>query len=211
MQQRVLALLRDVAAAGDRLRTAQRGGRIVRGAVRADASLLDELVERADRLLERRVGVLFVMLVEVDHVGLQALERRVERAQDVVARAATGRAVAHLLAELRRQHDLVAPAVEHAADDRLAAAGLPVDVGRVEERDAHLERRVDHGARRVFVDPAAEVVAAEADHRHPQSGGAQHAISHDLKPTRAGQTAAQAVRSASRSLTRAPVRSTALP
>ena len=104
-----------------------------------------------------------MVLVEVDHVGLQPPERRLDRRADVLARAAALGAVAHSAAELRREHDLVAAPCSTLPMMRLAAAAVAVDVGGVEERDPGLERGVDDGARRRLVDAAAEVVATEAD------------------------------------------------
>jgi hypothetical protein len=51
----------------------------------ADLALLDELVERAQGLLERRVGVVGVGVVEVDVVALEALERFGAGSLDVLA------------------------------------------------------------------------------------------------------------------------------
>jgi hypothetical protein len=145
---------------------------------RAHRPLLDELVQSLERVGERRDAVRAVVLVEVDPVGLEAAERRLDRLADVGPRAAGGLAVAEVVAELRRQHDLVAPAGEGAADDLLAAAAVAVDVGGVEEGDAGVDRRVDHRARLRLVDPAAEVVAAEPHDRHLEDGAAQAARAH---------------------------------
>jgi hypothetical protein len=49
--------------------------RVVGGADVADRARLDERVESAQRLLQRRLFVVEVRVVEVDAVGLQALER----------------------------------------------------------------------------------------------------------------------------------------
>ncbi len=73
-EQRVLALLGDVGGRAERPRALERLGPVVGGAVRPDLALGDELLERADRLLERRSGVLLVVLVEVDDVGLQPVQ-----------------------------------------------------------------------------------------------------------------------------------------
>ena len=55
---------------------------------------------------------------------------------------------------------------ERPAEQLLAAAAVAVDVRGVEERDARVERGVDDRARRLLVDPPAEVVAAEPDDGH---------------------------------------------
>ena len=61
------------------------------------------------------------------------------------------RLAAHV-AELRREHDLVAPARDRAADEPLVRE-RPVHVGRVEERHAELERAVDRRDRLGVVAP----------------------------------------------------------
>ena len=66
----------------------------------------------------------------------------------------------HGHAELRREHDPVAAA--RRAPGRCTPRSSPaVDVGRVEEGDALVERRVDDRARLLEVAAAAEVVRAE--------------------------------------------------
>ena len=185
-EPRVLALLgderRQPALGGDRVRLLDHRRREVGGADRAHRALLHELVERAERLLDRRHAVGTVVLVEVDPVGLQPPQRCLDRLADVGARTAGGLAVAEVVPELRREHDLVAPAGERAADDLLAAAPVAVDVRGVEERDARVERGVDHRARSLLVDPAAEVVAAEADDGHLEIGAAEPPRAHREQP-----------------------------
>jgi hypothetical protein len=96
---------------------------------------------------------------------LEAAQRGLDRLADVGRRACLRLAVAHVPAELGREHDPVAAAGEGAADDLLAAAAVAVDVRGVEEGDVRVERGVDHGSRGDLVDPPPEVVAAETDHR----------------------------------------------
>jgi hypothetical protein len=66
--------------------------------------------------------------------------------------------VDHADPELRHQHDTVAPPGQRAPEQALACV-LAVDVGRVEQRDARVERRIDDRTRARFVDAPAEVVA----------------------------------------------------
>ena len=135
-------------------------------------------MQRLERFREGRDAVGAVVLVEVDPVRLQAAEGCLEGPADVGTCAAGRLAVAEVVAELRRQHDPVTPSGKRAADDLLAAAAVPVDVGGVEERDARVEGGVDHRAGGGFVDPAAEVVAAQADDGHFEVGAAQAARAH---------------------------------
>src|SRR5439155_9867926 len=64
--------------------------------------------------------------------------------------------------ELRGQYDVVAPSFENLAQEPLAAAAA-VDVRRVQEGDLRLECGLDDLPRLLEVEPAAEVVAPEAD------------------------------------------------
>ena len=68
-------------------------------------------------------------------------------------------------AELGGDHHLVAALAQRPAQE-LLALGAAVDVGGVEEGDAGVEGGVRPRRRGVLVDPAAEVVAAQPDHRH---------------------------------------------
>ena len=102
-------------------------------------------------------------LVEVDAVGAQPAQAVLERAPHVF-----GPGAAPLLvdrhAELGGEHDLI-PAPGERLAEILLALGAAVDVGGVEEVDAGVERRVDDARRGRGVEAAAEVVAAEPDHR----------------------------------------------
>ena len=104
-----------------------------------------------------------MVVVDVDVVGPEPLERGVEAAPDEVARARRRRPAA-AEAELRREHDFRSPSREHLAEEALAVA-VAVDVGRVEERDALGQRGLDDCARSFEVEPPPEVVAPEADAR----------------------------------------------
>ena len=68
-----------------------------------------DVVQRLHRLLDRRVRVPAVDLVEVDVVGAQPAQRGVDRGQDVLAgQAAVVRAVRHGVEDLGREHVVVA-------------------------------------------------------------------------------------------------------
>ncbi len=85
-----------------------------------------------------------MQLVEIDPVGAEPLERRVDRLEHVPARqAAIVGIVGHGAVELGRDHDLMTclTVVEKAAEDLLAFAQR-ILVGGVEEIDPGIERRV---------------------------------------------------------------------
>ena len=67
---------------------------------------------------------------------------------------------------------------EHLADQRLGRAGAAVDVGGVEVGDAGVERGVDHRPGPGAVEPAAEVVAAQAHGGHREAGPSEWVLPH---------------------------------
>jgi uncharacterized protein (DUF2336 family) len=82
-------------------------------------------------------------LVQVDVIGAQTPERVLDRAHDPLARAAAVVGlVVHRHEELRGEDEIVAAALERLADDLFRYA-TGVDVGRVLEVDARVERLVD--------------------------------------------------------------------
>src|SRR5437016_5651600 len=104
----------------------------------ANLPLLDELGHGADGLLDRRVRIDAMLVVDVDVVGAEPLERGVTGGENVLAVAADAEPLALLgadAAELCREHDLVAAVLDRAADEPLVLE-RPVRVGRVEEVDA---------------------------------------------------------------------------
>ena len=115
-------------------------------------ALLDEHFHRLPDLLPGCQAVDVVHLVQVNVVGLQALERPFAGLADVQRRKfAMVRPVAHAPVDLGGDDDLLAPPAalgEPAPDDLLGdtLAGLPaVDIGGVEEVDAQFEGLVHDG------------------------------------------------------------------
>ena len=70
--------------ARDRLRRAQLLDRDVRDPDQPDLALVAELAQRADRLLDRHLGIVAVQLVEIDAVELQPPQARLARATQVL-------------------------------------------------------------------------------------------------------------------------------
>jgi hypothetical protein len=152
----------------------------------------DEVVESGHRLLDGRLPVGEVDLVEVDTVGAEPSEGGLDGLPDVAAGspgAAVGAEVAvQVAAELGGDDGLVAAAAEGGAEHLFRVAGLlAVDVGRIEEVDTQVKGGVDDILRASVVDAAAEVVAADADRGDDEAGGAETAVSdvghgHDPMP-----------------------------
>ena len=126
-------------------------------------------------------------LIDVDIIGLQALELLVDRGHQMLAAGAlVVLRRAHADADLGRQHDLLAlhHLHERGAHDLLGAARI-VGVRRVEEGDADIERAPEIGRRLGLVElaPAASPlgaprIAAEADPADDQAGSAERSVLH---------------------------------
>src|SRR6266511_1468055 len=166
--ERVLGLQRRDGV--DNVCAADGGGRRFRQAEVPHLARFDELGHRADRLLDRRVRVDAVLVVEVDVVNAEPPERGVARLPNVLRVAADAEALAIRpadVAELRGQHDLVAPAGNRPPDELLVRE-WPIHVGCVEEGHAELERAVDRRDRLALVGAPVELRhahTAEADLR----------------------------------------------
>ena len=133
-------------ASAEPLGHAERLGDLPRRPVRdADVShqpLLDQRVERTQRLLHRRGDVESVHLVEIDMIELEPLQAGLDGLHDVIAREPSRvRALAHLAEHLGRDDHIVARDAEIA--QRLTSEplrlSLAVDVRRVDEIDAGIE------------------------------------------------------------------------
>ena len=101
-----------------------------------------DLGQRLHRLVERRLEVVAVALIEVDVVGAQARERCVDLLEDLFARQSVVVGV-HREVQLRREDVRVAGARgQHLPEELLRAAGR-VHVRGVDEVDADIEGRSD--------------------------------------------------------------------
>ena len=134
---------------------------------RTDLARGDELVEGGECLVDRRRRIGSVHLVEVDVIHLQPAQAVVAGLLDPPPRQpAAVRIAGHRVSHLRRQHDPVASPDQRLAEDRLGCT-VVVHVGRVEQRDARIDRPVDHAMALVDVGvaPAPEHHRAERDRR----------------------------------------------
>jgi hypothetical protein len=164
--QRVLGLERS-----DRVRRVPAPQRVRRSLAHPEVANLagsDELAHRADGVLDRHVGVDAVLVVEVDDVDTEPLQRRITRRPDVVRSAVhshAGPVGAPLVAELGGEYDVVATARDGLADELLVGERA-VHVGGVQEAAAEVECSMDDLGRRVVVDGAVELA-------HPHASEAQ--------------------------------------
>ncbi len=91
------------------------------------------------------------MLIEkIDVIRRQAFERSIDRLANVLAVQPDHLAVFDLPAELRGDDDLVAFSAQRTAD-QLFVGVRPIDLGRVEEIDAEVQRAIDRGQRFLLV------------------------------------------------------------
>src|SRR6185436_7151172 len=97
------------------------------------------------------------------------------------ARSAFHRArFVHRVAELRREHDVLAAGSQKPAEAGFRAAFIAVNVGRIEERDPEIERLVYDGFLCFGVDPQYEVVAPETEQRNPGTVCAESTFFHQI-------------------------------
>ncbi len=133
-----------------------------------DLACSDQLGHRTDGLLDRDRVVDAMLVIKVDVVDAEALQRRVARLADVFRRtrdpekAAFGRS--HV-SELRREHHLVTPTLD-CAPDELLVGERTVHVGRVEEDHAEIQRAMD-GRDRLLV------VVSRVELGHPHAAEAE--------------------------------------
>jgi hypothetical protein len=114
-----------------------------------------------------------VLVVEVDVVGAEPQERAFDRGPYVdgaaVDDAGTATGVGDQ-AELRRHHDVVAPALDGLADDFLAVEGA-VDLGGVDVGDPEVQRPVDGADRLGVIETPARGVGAGHGHGSQADAG----------------------------------------
>ena len=115
----------------------------VRDADRANFPLLQQLLERTHRLVERDRVVRPMNLVEIDVLRLQSFQASRQRGLHVSPRRLPHR-------KLGRQHRPIPAAAEGAAHNFLGMS-LPVYFGRVDQRDAMVQGGMDCRDRRCVV------------------------------------------------------------
>ena len=157
----------------------------------ADLAGAHEVVERAHRLLDRRVLVPGVHPVEVDVVGLQPAQRLLAAGRERLAAGAAAVRIAReeVARELGGDDDAVAPArvaADVVADDLLGVA-VGVDVGGVDEVAAALEEAVEDGLGVLDAGAPAPVLAeghrAEAERADAQAGAAEGDVVVERRPS----------------------------
>jgi len=134
------------------------------GADVSDLAAPHGVVERGQRLLDRRVVVPPVELVQVDRLHAQPIEAVFELLFDRLPREPAGVRVrlGHLEVRLRGDDALLAVALQRLAEDALRLA-VRVHVGGVEEVHPEFERALDDRFPLLLVeDPLAPIRVAEA-------------------------------------------------
>ena len=139
-----------------------------------------ELGHRADDILDRYGGVHAVLVQEVDVVRVEPAERALDSLADVRGPAVHPRngAVLDLEAELGCDDEpfaLPRELLESARQQLLVREG-PVDLGRIEERHAELDRPVDGGDRLALVALLRRAVGLAHPHQAEAEGGDGEAL-----------------------------------
>jgi hypothetical protein len=169
------------------MRTADRLGRGFREAEIADLALADERRHGADRLLDRRLRVHPVLVIEVDDLDAEAAKASLAAAPHIVCRALHAHEASIGLAqdaELGREHDLVSTAGDGLADELLVVP-LPVDIRGVQEADAELDGAMEGGDGFTLIARAIELAhahAAETERRDLQAHTSKLARFHVCRP-----------------------------
>ena len=144
---------------------------------------LHDLLQRAHRLLQRRLSVRPVDQIDIHIVGPESLQTAIDRRQRRLATAvALPLSFRPVDAELGDDDRLLAPRAQRLAQKPL---GLPISITfrRVEEIYPQVERALHRGHDLVFIKmtvSAANLPAAIADRRYVQSGTSKCAIFHLL-------------------------------
>src|ERR1700682_3925632 len=108
-------------------------------------AFLDQVAQSSDRLFDRSGWIDPVLIVEVDVIGADALERAFDRDPDVLWVAVNCKSITVAVrdqSELRRQNDITTTPRERAAHE-LFVRVRPVDLSGVDEIDAKVEGSVD--------------------------------------------------------------------
>ena len=133
-----------------------------------------------------------MQLIEIDPIGLQALERRVARLDDVAAAQTACVRVFLILRKkrFRRENDVgAATLAERLADELLARAG-GVGIRRIDEVDSVIERVLDDGDGVLLVGAAAEHHRAQAQRAHLHTSTPEVPVFHAITSVdRPGATA----------------------
>src|SRR6185436_5026161 len=106
---------------------------------------LHELRHRADGVFDRRLRIHAMLVVEIDGLHAETLQRRVAGAPDVLWPPVDTEELAVLrsdVPELRRKHDLAASIADRTADQPFVGVRT-VNVSGIEEVDAEVERAMN--------------------------------------------------------------------
>src|SRR5262245_8286734 len=168
----------------DRVRTADRCFTCFGQSQEADFAGLLQLRHRADRLLDRHGGVDAVLVVHINRIDAEALQRRVTRAPNVFGRPVDAQPRAILsanIAEFRGEYGVTAPIANGAADETLVGE-WSVWIRRIKKIDSQIQGAMDRRDRLRIVVLAVEfrhAHAPQAQHGHDGTASAELTHLHD--------------------------------
>jgi len=176
---------------GDRQRLHQLPSEEIRTAEIAHLALMHEIVERGERLFERREEIEAMDDIEVDPVGTEPTQAVLAALDDVsAAQAHVVDLGAHASPHFGGKHHLVSFALERFPQDLLRLA-IGIDVGGIEEIDPGIEGHVDQTLRSRLIEAAdlfpiplsAKAHRPQAQFRDEQTGFTQLTVFHCHDPS----------------------------
>src|SRR6266851_3172781 len=153
----------------------------IRHADIAHLALLDDVIEGAHRLFERRVDIRPMHQIDIDVIGLQVPQALLDRRHYPLTTAvAPVRRLVVADPELGHHNDIAAARPERPRQ-RLLGDAHAIGFGSIKAVDAAVDRPLHRLAKLGLVDPAigaADLPAAKADRRDPQVGPSKLPIFH---------------------------------
>ena len=142
----------------------------------AGLASLDDVVQRFERLLDRRVVVPAMDLVEVDVIGAETPQARIDLGHDRLARQAGAiRSWPHAAIDLGSDHDLVSSSeILDRTPENLLAVAERIAVRRVEEIDAGFERTLDERTAFLLAEAPRVIAAVAAAIAHAPQANPRH-------------------------------------
>src|SRR5207248_4227722 len=147
-------------------------GRVVRHAPVGDLPGAEEVVHRADRLVDRRLHIRLVQVVEVDLLDAEALQALVAGVPHAAGGQPFRGPLADPGADLGSDAGFFAPAAQGPSEDAFRLA-VVVGIRRVEHGNSAGERTIDDAAGLLLGGPFAEVHGADDDRGLRDRAGAQ--------------------------------------
>jgi hypothetical protein len=150
-----------------------------------DLAEADLVIQGTHKLLDRSEDVTGVHPIQVDMVGLQSTQARLDRADYLLAVVAGTVRITRvgLVCELGGEHEPVAAPFEQLAEDGFGRP-VGVDVGGVDDVAASVSEQVQHRRADIWGRPPAPIFTeghrAQRHLRDPHAGLTQNLVTHEI-------------------------------